>query len=314
MEEVSWVCPQDKRNKIDERVQKSRAEAQYLTIDGLITAEMGGGGGTPSVGAIDGAIRRALKCIARRGKWVHYDSDSERLTFRRVFKKEIRDFTTTHRRTQEERNDAKPIKDSVGVAEETPPPTSKVATTTANDITSASAETADKPGKPDIGDVTPDQQRVERQKDKSRPSKTKVAKGKAKSVAKGKTTKGKLSVDNKAVKRKLEHLTQTYHSTLRRAANRQHQISTLADWKWADNDKFGGKLTKLVGKTKDSVMAADNIFNYIEHDEPLAEDFLLGGSTSVRVLDDIQANIDAVDVHTKRLKELYDQDQTSSSQ
>ncbi len=285
---------------------------RYFTIDGLISAEMGFGGGAPSQGAINGALRRAVKCIRLMGKHVIHDADSNRLTFRRVLREEISDYTTKHTKDETERKQPKtltdqtagatmietPIKASTGVVDAEPPSVEKPTADGAgggggeSGQTRAAAKTASA-------------------KATSAKSKAK-AKGQANGKAKSKAKGAKKPVDSAAVKRKAVLIASQFHQTIRRGNNRVHEVETQDAWEWARNEKFVGKLKKAMTKAKDSLDGFPDLFNHIEHGNDITDAMCNNASTSIEKMEKINEHLDDVVHQTKRLKDLHEQEPSAS--
>ena len=78
------AAPQEGREHLKEKVRTDRQVGTYLNFDGVVTAEMGGGGGTPTSAAIAGAVEFCIDCIKRGGKHRRFNMRTKRMEFRHV--------------------------------------------------------------------------------------------------------------------------------------------------------------------------------------------------------------------------------------
>lgn len=310
---------EESRQKIVARVENLRSTVEYFTVDGMISAEMGFGGGVPSQGAIDGALRRCRLCMQRKGKWVRVDPDSGRLEFRRVRRQEINDYSTTHQSTREERNNS--------ITND--PPTAST-TDTPEDVTpekvalGAQSIATTEPDKPMTEPHQPSREQPSRQTapaaSRQRPEgKAKAqgkarAKGKAKPKAKGKA-KGAKAPDQKTVARTAESLSNTFEKVVSRGKRRISDIENNVDnWSWANTDRFKGKLERLVKKAEDSLDAFPELRELVKNGSELPEQVLDTVTESMKKVSEVQDTVDAVETQCKRLKTLHEQDQSNPSQ
>jgi hypothetical protein len=301
----SAFAPKEARLRITEKVERLSKQAEYFTLDGLITQEMGGGGGTPSPASIQGAVNRALKCIERGGKWTRVDPDSGQWEFRREKKIEYNDYSTTHRQSKEERTNAKSIStaassaDGSGAGNQDDVTPEKVVPTAAAASLSGQAPKAD---------AAPSARSSAKAGAKST-GKAK-AKGKAKGKAKPKATAGKM--DASTVKRKADSVMGTYHRIMNRAAKRQKQIKEEPKWEWANTDKFLGRLDKYVLRVGVELDKFPSFKNMIEDGEALDDSALTAVAQSLASIDNVKTALDNVESQIDRLTSMHEQDVSMS--
>eukprot|EP00959_Pyramimonas_sp_CCMP1952_P460240 9479542-Pyramimonas_sp.AAC.2 len=88
-----------------------------MTFEGMITAEMGGGGGPPTKAAVQGAVNRCMYLINKGPKHVRINVESKRMEFKRKTDTETVDHVNISRSTRLETRDA--VRQS-GAAVQTP--------------------------------------------------------------------------------------------------------------------------------------------------------------------------------------------------
>ena len=313
---LSHSLSQEARLKITEKVEKMRSVAEYYTIDGLISMEMGQGGGAASPAAVKGAINRALRCISRMGKWVRVDEDSGRMEFRRVKKVEISDTSTTHRHQKEEKDKMvgnPDTQNATGTQDDTVTPEKSAAPA------ASGQQTADgKPGPepvmpaprpttsgPRASAATASGKTAGKAKAKSKPS----AKPKAKAKGKAKP------VDANTVKRKVDQLSGYYHVVMSRADKRLKLIKDGAnDWQWADTDKFRGRLEKYMSRASAALSEFPGLKSVVEDGVKLNEEALTNVTQSIQSIDKVQSALDNIDGQLTYLMTMHEQDAASASQ
>jgi hypothetical protein len=309
--------PNETRNRILQKVEKARSLVEYFTLDGMITKEMGGGGGAPSPAAVQGAMKRCLKALERGGKWYRIDKDSERLEFRRITKLEYTDYSTIHEQRKEE---TKKSSDDTATKEEKPE-TSTGNNDADDDITpekgAAAGSTSSRVA--ERAQVAGQPKPTETAGGASRHSAAAAPKGKAKAKAKGKAkSKGKAAAkkapDQNAVKRKASQMEAAYHKIMNRASKRVRAIETEDAWAWARDDKFKGRLDKYMQKVASELTSFPALKEMLDEGNPLDEETVRDVHGTMAKLQKFEKTLNNLDGQIDTLTETHHADATSNSQ
>ena len=327
------VVFKESREKIVEKIKRLRTIYEYFTVDGMIAAEMGFGGGTPSQAAIQGALNRCKKCIDRKGKWVRVDPDSGRMEFRRPRKQEIHDDATTHKSRQKEKNaevgEATAQSSNTGAAAQTEDVTPEKTAAPAAAQAVAATEKGVEQSVPQPAE-SPAQRAAASDKGGKAQGKGGKAQGKngkvtnsgranakAKAAAKGKAKAGKPSkpATPQTVAKKASDISIAYTQTINRAKKRKVDIDGDIDgYGWARTERFGGKLDRLLAKTEAALDEFPELKALVTLGEPLPDYVKDAVTESMHKIESLQCAIDSLDQQTKRLKTLHEQDSSQPSQ
>ncbi len=330
------VVFKESREKIIEKLKRLRTTYEYFTVDGMIAAEMGFGGGTPSEAAIQGALNRCKKCIERKGKWVRVDPDSGRMEFRRPRKQEIHDDTTTHKSRQKEKNaeigEATAQSSNIGAAAQaedvTPekaaaPVAAQAVTAPAKGVEQSASQSAESPAQRaaagDKGGKAQGKggkaQGKNGQNGKATKSGRANPKPKASAKGKAKTCKQSKPATPQTVAKKASDISIAYTQTINRAKKRKADIDGDIDgYGWAGTERFGGKLDRLLVKAEAALDEFPELKALVTLGEHLPDYVKDAVTESMRKIDSLQCAIDNLDQQTKRLKTLHEQDSSQPSQ
>eukprot|EP00959_Pyramimonas_sp_CCMP1952_P186613 3902048-Pyramimonas_sp.AAC.2 len=314
---------QEMRCKMTERVKTTSAVGSWYTFEGIITQEMGGGGGPPTKAAVRGAVNRCMKCIDRGPRFVRINKDSLRLEFKRVQDSEILNHSSINRSIREERNDtvratlatSLPSSSNGAPAQapfETPPPQGqKPAENTPPPVDQSKGEYKGQ------GENQGKGQGKGKQENQSSPNKDK-GKGKGQ---KGKKVKAqpkarpgaKAAATPKSVASKAKACTLECASVVSRSRNLLRQIEDPSDakYKWADTERFKGRLLRHVQKVEAKLGEYNELYELQLYNTALPSWWTDDVHTSMSQIEDLNQHVETLSSVFDRIMDLGEEDQPS---